>query len=215
MCAVSEIKFDSVGLVTKRRWTSAVISEDNNWSLYFVSLVSCPEPKKFSLSQNIIEPVGTGTCTVGVCVSDVCVTMRCSFGTVSGYFSRVRNNHQSGVEVGGHSPSAWEQNWVTCQFCPIGRFLSPVVRRLWVKKKDSFVLWYTSEMVMIVVFVTAESMRALYGKGIVHRDLKPQNILLAHAGKPNPPPHLITLKIGKSICFSFFPVGGVKLATLG
>lgn len=44
---------------------------------------------------------------------------------------------------------------------------------------------------------TAESMRALFGKGIVHRDLKPQNILLAHAGKPNPAPHQITLKIGK------------------
>nr|XP_053639461.1 serine/threonine-protein kinase unc-51-like isoform X4 [Cherax quadricarinatus] len=59
----------------------------------------------------------------------------------------------------------------------------------------------------------AESMRALYGKGIVHRDLKPQNILLAHAGKPNPPPHLITLKIA-DFGFARFLQDGVMAATL-
>lgn len=42
-------------------------------------------------------------------------------------------------------------------------------------------------------------MRALQQKGIVHRDLKPQNILLSHAGKPNPQPNDIRLKIGTSI----------------
>ncbi|XP_064094549.1 serine/threonine-protein kinase unc-51-like isoform X3 [Macrobrachium nipponense] len=59
----------------------------------------------------------------------------------------------------------------------------------------------------------AESMRALYGKGIVHRDLKPQNILLAHAGKPNPAPHHITLKIA-DFGFARFLQDGVMAATL-
>lgn len=40
-------------------------------------------------------------------------------------------------------------------------------------------------------------MKALQHKGIVHRDLKPQNILLSHAGKPNPQPNDIRLKIGE------------------
>ncbi|CAL4075490.1 unnamed protein product [Meganyctiphanes norvegica] len=59
----------------------------------------------------------------------------------------------------------------------------------------------------------AESMRALFGKGIVHRDLKPQNILLAHAGKPNPPPLQITLKIA-DFGFARFLQDGVMAATL-
>ncbi len=46
-------------------------------------------------------------------------------------------------------------------------------------------------------FITAGAMRALQHKGIVHRDLKPQNILLSHAGKPNPQPNDIRLKIGE------------------
>jgi serine/threonine-protein kinase ULK/ATG1 len=45
----------------------------------------------------------------------------------------------------------------------------------------------------------AGAMRALQIKGIVHRDLKPQNILLSHAGKPNPQPSDIRLKIGNSL----------------
>lgn len=57
---------------------------------------------------------------------------------------------------------------------------------------------------------TAEAMKALSGKGVVHRDLKPQNILLSHSGMSNPPPHHITLKIGKNISssiqlYSVFP----------
>ncbi|XP_037780307.1 serine/threonine-protein kinase unc-51-like [Penaeus monodon] len=59
----------------------------------------------------------------------------------------------------------------------------------------------------------AESMRALFGKGIVHRDLKPQNILLAHAGKPNPAPQQITLKIA-DFGFARFLQDGVMAATL-
>ena len=48
-------------------------------------------------------------------------------------------------------------------------------------------------------------MRALQQKGIVHRDLKPQNILLSHAGKPNPQPNDIRLKIGTfKLQISFF-----------
>ncbi len=47
-------------------------------------------------------------------------------------------------------------------------------------------------------------MRALQQKGIVHRDLKPQNILLSHAGKPNPQPNDIRLKIGTFKLYQFY-----------
>ena len=60
---------------------------------------------------------------------------------------------------------------------------------------------------------TAGAMRALQLKGIVHRDLKPQNILLSHAGKPNPQPSDIRLKIA-DFGFARFLQDGVMAATL-
>ncbi|EFX82024.1 hypothetical protein DAPPUDRAFT_101872 [Daphnia pulex] len=59
----------------------------------------------------------------------------------------------------------------------------------------------------------AGAMKALQHKGIVHRDLKPQNILLSHAGKPNPQPNDIRLKIA-DFGFARFLQDGVMAATL-
>ena len=58
--------------------------------------------------------------------------------------------------------------------------------------------WYEWRHVNFTLnLFTAGAMKALQHKGIVHRDLKPQNILLSHAGKPNPQPNDIRLKIGE------------------
>lgn len=63
--------------------------------------------------------------------------------------------------------------------------------------------------------ITAGAMRALQQKGIVHRDLKPQNILLSHAGKPNPQPNDIRLKIGmfRSRCLKTYQCRNLEILT--